>query len=361
MRFSALARLALVPLAATLAAGCTGTYYGPPYYPGYPGGYPGNIAVSWTFAGNSCAQTPGVVQVRISVPSDSVPIYPNTFACPVGTPPGALVIYSYAPGSYLVNLVGLDANGNVIWSGSGTATVVSNQTTAILIDLQPAGASNAVAYLSWGFAPAVGSYYPPCTASGNPDPDRMDSVALYVDGATTSAQTYDCSQGTAGGQVTTPSLTPGPHTLQLTAYQAGLSYAFAQTQPVAVTITANNPTSQSFTFAWQVGGIGVAWTYPDPDACTTGGVMSVTAGFTGAGSSGYTVTGWPCATAVAPFKRLAAVPTGGAAGVPYALSVNALGAPPSPVLFSGTVPVVTIQPGTFYDGTSATVVGVTLH
>ena len=52
------ARLALFPLAAALAAGCYPTYYYGPPPPPYSG-YPGNIYVSWTFAGASCAQTPG--------------------------------------------------------------------------------------------------------------------------------------------------------------------------------------------------------------------------------------------------------------------------------------------------------------
>jgi len=344
-----------------LAAGC---YYAPYPYQPYPPAYSyGNIAVSWTFAGNSCSQTPTVVQVQVNVPNDPTPIYPNTFPCSVGTLPGQLVIYNYVPGSYTVVLTGLDSNGNSTWVGSGTATVVANQTVSIAIDLQPAnsndaGTSNAVAYLSWGFTPPVGSYAPPCTASDNPDPDRMDSVALYVDGATTSAQTYDCTAGLGALQVTTPTLSPGTHSLQLVAYQSGLDYGFAQTLPVSVTIAANSPTSQSFTFAWQVGGIGVAWTYPISNACTTGGVASVNVGFSGAAGSGYTVTGWPCPTAVAPFKRLAAVRAG---GVTYSLSVDALGGPPSPVLYSGTAPSVTIVPGQFYDGTSATVVSVPLN
>ena len=51
-----------------------------------------------------------------------------------------------------------------------------------------------------------------------------------------------------------PSLAPGSHSLQLVAYQAGLSYAFAESSPVTVTIVANSPTSQAFTLiGWWAG------------------------------------------------------------------------------------------------------------
>jgi len=356
MRLPGLARLTLLPVA-LLVGGCPTYYYGPPN-PGYPGYGYGNIAVSWTFAGNTCAQTPAVVSVVVSVPNDPLPIYPNTFPCSVGTLPGQLVIYNYAAGNYTVNLTALDSNRNTIWTGSGTVTVVANQTNSVAINMQPAGSGgNSVAYLSWGFAPGVGSYSPPCTGLGDTDPDRMDSVALYVDGASSAAQTYDCTAGLGANQVTTGSLDAGQHTFQLVAYQSGLSYGFAETQPVTVTVS-GNPTAQNFTFGWLVGGIGVAWTYPSQSACTSGGVDSVTIGFSSTTSSGYTVSGWPCNTSVAPFKRL---PTAADAGVSYSLNVEALGAPPSPVLYSGTAAAITIQPGVFYDGTSATVVDVTLH
>jgi hypothetical protein len=345
MRLTSLARLALLPV---LVAGCVPYYYPPPHY-----GYPGNIYVSWTFAGASCAQTPGVAQVTVSI-LNSAPVIPNTFACQVGNPPGQLAIYNFNPGSYLVSLSGLDVSGKVIWSGS--ATVVVNGNVSTTIPLQPTTSPNGVS-LSWTFAAAVGSFFPPCTASGDPDPDRLDSVAVYVDGATTPAQTYDCIQGSGTAQAAAPSLTPGSHTLQLVGYQAGASYNFAQSQAVTVNVVANTPSSQAFTLNWLVGGTGVSWTYPAADACASS-VASVTAAFSGPGGSGYSVGGYPCETSVAVFKRLAA-PTGSAS---YALAVSALGAAPtSPVLYSGTVPSVNVQAGHFYDGTSGTTVSVPLN
>jgi hypothetical protein len=352
MRLTPLARLALFLLAAAVAAGCYPTYYGPPPPPYY--GYPGNIYVSWTFAGASCAQTPGVAQVMVSVLNDPLPIVPNTFACQVGSPPNQLVIYNYNPGSYLVSLSGVDSSGKVIWTGS--STVVVNGNVATTVNLQPTAPTNS-ALVSWSFAPAVGSFFPPCTASGDSDPDRIDSVALYVDGANNPAQTYDCTQGSGSSQVSTPSLVPGSHSLQLVAYQAGISYAFAQSNPVTVTVVASSPTSQAFTLNWLVGGTGVAWTYPTTDACASS-VASVTASFSGPANSGYSVSGYPCETSVAAFKHLPAT----SGGVSYALTVSALGAPPaSPVVYSGTVAAVSIQPGKFYDGTTSTVVSVPLN
>jgi hypothetical protein len=358
MRLTPLARLALLAL---LGASCVQTYGPPPFY-----GYPGNIYLSWTFNGAGCAQTPDVVQVMVNVANDPVPIVPNTFACRVGNPPpNQLIIKNYNPGSYAVSLSGLDASGNVIWFGGKTVVVNGNVSTNI--DLQPSsGGGNSFAYLSWNFATAVGSAFPPCTGQNesSPDPDRIDSVSLFVDGSNNPAQTYACNQGTGPAQVSTPFLPSGNHSLQLVAFQAGIPYAFAQTAPVTVNFDATNPSSQTFTFSWLVGGVGVAWTYPNANACSAAGIASVTAGFSGAADAGYATTGYPCQPdgGVAPFKHLEAVTTTGPGGVPYALGVDALGSPPSaPVLYQGTLPAVTIQPGHFYDGTPATVVTVPLH
>lgn len=346
MRLTSLARLLLLPV---LAAGCVPYYYGPP--PQY--GYPGNIYVSWTFAGATCAQTPGVVSVSVNI-VNSAPVVPNTFACQVGNPPGQLAIYNFSPGSYLVSLSGLDVNGQVIWSGSATVQVNGNVSTTVT--MQPTTPANGLS-LSWSFAAAVGSFFPPCTTSADSDPDRIDSVALYVDGATIPAQTYDCTQGAGSAQASAPALTPGSHSLQLVGYQGGISYNFAQSDPVTVNVVANTPSSQAFTLNWLVGGTGVSWTYPAADACASS-VASVTVAFSGAGGSGYSLAGYPCETSVAVFKALAA-PSG---SVSYALAVSALGAAPnSPVLYSGTVPSVNIQPGHFYDGTSGTRVSVPLN
>jgi len=344
MRLAPLTRFALLPLFVAFGSGC---FYG--NHPFFGNG--GNIYVSWTFSGASCSQTPAVTQVMVAVVNDPVPIRPNTFACLVGNPPNQLVIYNYNPGSYLVSLSGLDTNGNVIWSGSATAVV--NGDAYVTINMSPATPSGptAIANLSWSFAAADGGFFPPCTALGASDPDRIDSVALYVDGANDAAQIYGCNQGSGTAQVSTPSLAPGSHSLQLVAYQAGLNYPFAQSQPVSVTFVTNSPATQAFTFDWLVGGVGVSWTYPSANACA-GTVTSVNATFDG----GYS-TSSSCETAVAPFKRLPAT-----SSTSYLLTVDALGAGAQPsVVYSGSLPSVLIQPGIFYDGTPARVVTVPLN
>ncbi|HXX31395.1 MAG TPA: hypothetical protein VEJ89_11895 [Myxococcaceae bacterium] len=348
MRPFPLARLALPALLALAGGGCFPTYP-PPVV-----GYPGNIYLSWTFAGASCAQTPSVSTVTVTIPNDPVPVVPNVFPCAAGNPPSTLAIYNFNPGSYVVNLTAQDSGGTVIFTGS--ATVVVNGDAYATITLTPVGGGSPAVYLSWGFDTPVGTSYPPCTDLTSTDPDRMDSVAVYVDGASTAAQAYDCNAGTGTAQVTLPALTPGNHTLQLVAYQDGLPDAFAQTDPVQVTVAASGPTSQTLTFHWLVGGVGVAWTYPSSSACTTGGVASVTVTF--AGQGGYASAGNACATPVVPFKRLPAPSAGGAS---YALGVAALGATGTTPVYSGSVPSVTIRPGVFYDGTSATLVTVPLN
>lgn len=346
-------RHVLLSLVVAFASGCVwGAPPPPPYY-----GYPGDIYVSWTFAGAGCSTAANVATVTVDIPN-TAPIIPNVFPCGVGdartTPPNSLAIYNFSPGSYLVNLTAKSANGTVLFTGS--ATVVVNGNVYQTIDLQPVGNT---AYLSWTLAPTVGTYSPPCTTPSDTDPNRMDSVALYVDGASSAAQTYDCSLGTGGAQVATPVLSPGSHTLQLVAYQAGIADPFAQTAAVAVDFSSGTPSAQTLTLNWLVGGVGVAWTYPaNSNACTSGGVASVTATFTGDG--GYALSGNPCNAPVVPFERLPAVTPSGADGVSYLLDVSALGAPPTArVLYAGSVRV-TVQPGRFYDGTTATLVRVPL-
>jgi hypothetical protein len=120
---------------------------------------------------------------------------------------------------------------------------------------------------------------------------------------------------------------------------------------VSVTFVANTPATQAFTLDWLVGGVGVAWTYPNANACA-GTVTSVSATFDG----GYSMSS-SCETAVAPFKRVPATTS-----VSYALTVDAFGTGAQPpVVYRGTLPAVPIQPGTFYDGTPATVVTVPLN
>ena len=193
MRLTPLVRIALFPLVVAVATGC---FYGPHHFYGYPG----NIFVSWTFAGATCPSA--VAQVSISILNDPTPIQPNTFACRVGSPPNQLAVYNFAAGSYVLSLSGLDATGAVIWQGS--STVVVNGDVSGTIDLQPVTprGPTSIANLSWTFEQTVvGSFFPPCTATGDADPDRIDSVALYVDGSNNPAQTYACTDGAGTGQV----------------------------------------------------------------------------------------------------------------------------------------------------------------
>jgi hypothetical protein len=314
--------------------------------------------LNWTFAGTGCASAANVATVTVDIPN-TTPILPtNVFSCAVGdarvSPPNYLQITNFSPGSYVVNLTAKSVSGTVLFTG--TATVVVNGDVYQTIDTQPVGNT---ALLSWTFAPAVGTYVPPCTNASDTNPDRIDSVALYVDGASSAAQTYDCSQGTNGAQVSIPALSAGSHTLQLVAYQAGIADPFAQSTPVSVSFSGSGPSAQTLTLNWLVGGIGVAWTYPSSNVCSSGGVASVTVTFTGPG--GYALSGNLCNAPVVPFERLPAVTASGADGVSYKLNVSALNAPPaSLIVYSGSVSVVTIQPGRFYDGTTATLVTVPL-
>src|SRR5262249_53548163 len=191
--------------------------------------------------------------VRITIPGEALD--PSVFDCSSGQ----VLFDQFYPGTYAVTVDALDATiqspPTAVWSGSQTTNLRGD--TKVDVVLQPVRNDNAVAYLSWSFAPASGQA-PQC-GSGQ----TLDSVAIFIDGASTNLA-YACADGLAPKQALSPYLPPGDHTVQLVASNAAEGQtAYAQTAAVTVHFATGSAPSQSLTMNWRVGGLAMSWgAYP---------------------------------------------------------------------------------------------------
>ncbi|HUM12799.1 MAG TPA: hypothetical protein VLT82_17760 [Myxococcaceae bacterium] len=235
-------------------------------------GRSGAITVSWTFGGGSCSGA-GVEQVRIAIAGE--PLDQDTFDCRSGL----ATFTNFYPGTYNVTVQGLDASQVPTWQGSNSVRVEGD--VSVRVDLQPLSGQNAVAYLSWSFAPSTGQA-PQCGPG-----QRIDYVGILVDDVDTGLA-YNCGDGLGASQVITPYLAPGPHVLQLVAFNGndGVSLPFARTDPVSVNFVTGQASAQSLTLRWQVGGLAMSWAaYADlasyqanpnqPLTCASTGIATV--------------------------------------------------------------------------------------
>lgn len=206
----------------------------------------GSIAITWSLAGSTCHNA-GVSQVRIAIAGQT--LNPDTFDCASGV----VSFDNFFDGTYAVVVQGLNAvTGEALWSGTATA-VVHQGDTAVAVVMQPLGAENTVAYLTWNFDPASGQV-PQCGTG-----QRLDSVSIFVDGQDSSLA-YNCGDGANGKLAVSPYLTAGDHVLQLVAFNATENEtAFAETDPVHITFATGQAPTQPLTFHWNVGGLRVTY------------------------------------------------------------------------------------------------------
>jgi hypothetical protein len=236
------------------------------------GGRAGAITISWTFGGGSCSGA-AVEQVRIAIAGE--PLDQDTFDCRSGL----ATFTNFYPGTYNVTVQGLDASQAVTWTG--TKSVRLDGDVSVQVDLQPVSAQNAVAYLSWVLAPSSGQA-PQCGPG-----QRMDYVGIFIDNVDTGLA-YNCADGVGSSQVITPYLAPGPHVLQLVAFNGtdGVSFPFAATDPATVNFVTGQASAQTLTMRWKVGGLAMSWAaYPSlaayqanpnqPLTCASTGIASV--------------------------------------------------------------------------------------
>lgn len=208
-----------------------------------------NITVGWNFGGGSCDGA-GVSQVQIAISGEVLP--QDTFDCRSG-----LVTFTeFYDGTYAVTVQGLDSTGAVTWRGSAQATVRGD--TSVSVTLSPVSGQNAVNYFSWTFDPATGD---PNRIPGCGTGQRLDSVALYVDGDFSSGgYTYQCGDGFGSNVVISPYLTPGQHQLLFVAFDSAENVtSFAQSDELTVNFVTGSATTQTVTLHWNVGGLAVGY------------------------------------------------------------------------------------------------------
>ncbi|HZJ54650.1 MAG TPA: hypothetical protein VFD38_10970 [Myxococcaceae bacterium] len=209
----------------------------------HPGGA---MTVGWTFAGGSCSGA-AVEQVRIAIAGE--PLQQDTFDCRSGI----VTFTDFYPGTYNVTVQGLDSAQAVTWTG--TQSVRLDRDVSVTVDLQPVSQQNAVYYFSWTFDSATGDpdQIPRCGPG-----QRLDKVAIFID--LQDFGSYDCEQGLNGNLVITPYVTPGPHQVDLLAFDSRENTtSFAETGPLTINFVTGQGGSQTVPLHWNVGGVQVGW------------------------------------------------------------------------------------------------------
>jgi hypothetical protein len=316
----------------------------------------GALTVGWTFAGGNCTGA-AVEQVRIAIAGE--PLQQDTFDCRSG-----LVAFTdFFPGTYNITIQGLDASQAVTWTGTKSARLDGD--ASVTIDLQPVSPNNAVYYFTWTVDAATGDpdQIPRCGAG-----QRMDQVAIFIDGANQGS--YGCDLGN-GNPVITPYVTAGQHTVQLVAYNSQESVtAFAQSDELPINfVTGGQGGSQTVPLHWKVGGLQVAWApYASQSdyssdirqTCSQAGIEDLVLGFPSAQGPQTFSLGAACNASVVLYNvysgsltpYIDACGPGGTAG----LCGMTGGAPAiyreDPSLVNP--PTVTVQPGAFFQVNSAT-------
>lgn len=231
-----------------------------------PSGQPGDVTFLWTIANGRCADAPEVKSIQISIPGETL-YNGGVYACNTNNVDG-IVLHDFAAKNYSYTLKALSYSGEVLYMGSGNFTVNGN--VRVNVDLTPNGQSYAL--ISW--------YFPPNSSSSNPSCSQayVTSIKASIDGG--EWVTLNCQDGTTGGGVPSPYLSPGTHTLQLVAY--GRDTSGRDGMPLynsqgTFTTTSGSPTSQSFRF-YEVGGMSLRWDLLDGSTyrtCAQAGVTGV--------------------------------------------------------------------------------------
>lgn len=253
-------RLLLLSLAAAvLGTGCIITTSGKSS---------GDISFTWSFGGASCNQVPQVASVRVTIPGETLQ-NAGVFPCLVSGAPG-VTLHDFAGGSYAFTVDGLDVGGRVLFTKSGTVVVNGNVTVNVSLDAAAGAPSSAS--MTWTFPPNSVSANPTCAQAG------VDYVDVSFDGA--APVRYPCADGQTAAGAQSPSLTPGAHSVGLTAVTAS-SYPLYSRQGT-LTVQAGVVTSNAFPLQWAVGAAELGWTLSSGGVnvtCAQAGVTDVYVNF----------------------------------------------------------------------------------
>ena len=316
-------KTALLFLSLTSATGCV--INGGPYN--------GNVQFTWTFTGLSCSDVPQVASVAITIPGEILQdngIYP----CLTNNYPG-IVLHDFLPGTYSFTLQAIDAYRTVLYSASGSFRVDGD--VVVPVDLSPTSAAPAFAYLTWSFPPNTLSTNPTCAQA------RVDVVDVAIDQGP--VLRYTCSDGQTQPGVLSTAVSPGTHTITLTASSPDVGHSYPYYRAVStLTATSATPTASAYPLAWAVGGVSVQW---DVSGGTCANVPTINVNFRDAsGQLLYGSSGDPqgCLAGLAPTGaiRYDYLPPG-----TYALTLQ--GSAGGSLYTNTPYPPVTITPGFFSD------------
>lgn len=304
-----------------------------------PPAQPGNVMFTWSFAGATCSDLPGIKSVQVQIPGETLQnagVYP----CSANGYPG-IELHDFAPGSYSFNLTALGWDNEALYAGSGTFIV--NGDVRVTVDLTPVGGPNSYAYLTWRF--------PPNSASSNPTCEQAGVAYVYVSIDGGAWESFNCADGFALPGVVTPYLEAGVHNISIVAANAS-DYDYYRYDGKLQTF-AGDPISAEYHLNWAVGGAAISWNLTNgsvAQSCAQAGVSYVYINFQDAqGNMVYSDPGdrQPCTSAPVLYQYLQP-------GT-YRVYIQAAGSYGSSYLSNAQYPpMVTVVAGRFVDGSTST-------
>jgi len=309
----------------------------------------GDVTFSWTFFGQTCS-TAGVASVRITIPGETL-ANNGLYTCESNGYPG-IVLHDFYGGSYTYSVEGFDANGSLIYVGSGDFRIDGDVLETV--DLTPRDGKTSYALVTWTFPGNVN-----CADADTPA--KQLGGVKYVDitfdndsSTTVRANCVDGSIANSGAGVYSALVDPGSHTISLTGLSASEYPLF--TASSAMVTQNGTPASNQIGLQWAVGGVVVGWTLQSStgaaQTCLGTGNPYVYVDFESSlypqGIYGQADDANLCGAAPTRYFYL---PASGATGTQYTLKVAGYSNTAS--WTATTAPAITVMPGVFPADTSA--------
>ncbi|MFT3842544.1 MAG: hypothetical protein QM723_36475 [Myxococcaceae bacterium] len=214
------------------------------------GGTAANVTFQWTFGSETCGQHPEIATVQITIPGQSI-MNNGAFPCTTNGFSG-IVLHDFVNGSYNFTMAARDSAGNTLYNGSSSFNV-NGQDITVTVDLvQVADTSNS-ATLAWTFPALTGIPNPLCTDV------QITQVSYSIDNG--QAVTVNCANGSGNSVQQTGHLSPGTHSIAVTAYDANTCGLYGATGTFQT--FAGNEVPVILNLSYAVGGAVVKWQLED--------------------------------------------------------------------------------------------------
>jgi len=236
------------------------------------GGRHGNVTFRWTFGNQvtGCASAPGVSQVLVQIPGQSL-ANGGVFACTDSGGVDGIQLLDFAPGEYTYTVSGEDSGGTVLFQATGAFTVDGSVTVPVV--LMPGTGTPGGLLLTWTFPPTSASGGQPATCAQTPGP--VSTVQVSIDSSP--AQPVLCGTGQTSPGATFISLAPGTHSIDLAAQDANGFYYYRTIS--SFTVAPGAYTSQQYSLGpVSGGGLALKWTFSSnatQRTCADAGITQV--------------------------------------------------------------------------------------